>query len=329
MELPFPTEGEGLLLHHWDTDGMSSAALLLQAMESTEVETFTPSIGNYLIDEKDQKKIRKINPDFVIVVDMALPKDSIDFLKDFGSVFIFDHHLQDKHDVRLHHNPVIDGATPKEYPSATWVMTDYLDRKPDLLTILGAFGDREEKLKDNDVAMETVDKVLEELDSDFEEVLKCVELLDSNYKIGEREKVTRMPRFLSGVEKPEGILSREDLQENKEKLKKAIEDEVEGSLNEVKEDVLHKEMDSPYNIISTVARRLAWAREDKIVIASNCNYDPDDCQIYIRGPIENSEAIIQEMKDRGYSAGGKSDVVGMVVPQEDKEEVLEDLIEML
>ncbi|MBS3790978.1 MAG: hypothetical protein KGY66_08720, partial [Candidatus Thermoplasmatota archaeon] len=110
-----------LLFHHWDTDGITSAALALQDLEETDadIKTFTPSIGNYLIDEDDKEKIEDIDPDQTIVVDMALPEDSIQFLKGFGKVQIFDHHLQDKHKVELHQNPIIEGRSPKEYPSAT------------------------------------------------------------------------------------------------------------------------------------------------------------------------------------------------------------------
>ncbi|MEF8874648.1 MAG: hypothetical protein V5A88_08285 [Candidatus Thermoplasmatota archaeon] len=320
-----------LLFHHWDTDGVSSAALLLESLEgkNVEIETFTPSIGNYLIDEEDRKKIEKIDPDEVVVADMALPEDSGEFLKGFGEVKIFDHHLQDEHDVELHHNPIIEGASPKEYPSATWVVSDFLDREWDFLSVLGAFGDREEKLKENDLAMGTVNQVLSNLDRKFEDLLECAELIDTLYKIGDREAVTETPWFLEGVKEPREVLEREDLRENRRKLKEAVEDEVDGTLEEIKEDVLYREMCSPYNIISTVTRRLAWAREEKKVVVSNSEYQKGKSQIYIRGPLENSEALIEEMKERGYSAGGKSDVVGMVVPSNDEEEVLEDIFEML
>jgi len=324
-------ETELLLFHHWDTDGITSAALLLESLtqRNVEIETFTPSIGNYLIDKADRERIEKIDPDEVVVVDMALPEDSVSFLKEFGEVRIYDHHLQGKHDVELHQNPIIEGATPEEYPSATWVVTDHLERKFDFLSVLGAFGDREEKLKENDLAMETVEEVLSKLNSGFEDLLECAELIDTLYKIGDREAVTEMPWFLRGVKGPSEILDREDLQENKLNLKEAIEREVDGTLDEIKEGVLYREMSSPYNIISTVTRRLAWAREDKIVVVSNSEYQKGKCQIYIRGPLENSEAVIEEMKDRGYSAGGKSDVVGMVVPEKNEEEVLEDLFDMI
>jgi len=318
-----------LLFHHWDTDGIASAALLLESFERRDVRTFTPSIGNYLIDEEDRKKIATIDPDEIFVVDMALPEDSVEFLKGFGEVKIFDHHLQDEQDVELHHNPIIEGASPKEYPSATWVVSDFLGREFDFLSVIGAFGDREEKLKENERAMETVNRVLSELHRGFEDLLGCAELIDTLYKIGDREAVTEMPAFLEGVKEPGEVLEREDLQENKRKLKEAVEDEVEGTLEKVKEDVLYREMSSPYNIISTVTRRLAWSRKDKKVVVSNSEYQKGKCQIYIRGPLDNSEAMIEEMKERGYSAGGKSDVVGMVVPESDEEEVIEDVFEML
>ena len=320
-----------LLIHHWDTDGIASAALMLESLEerAVEIETFTPTIGNYLIDSADRQRIEKIDPAEIVVVDMALPADSVKFLSGFGPVKIFDHHLQEKHDVELHHNPVIEGASPEEYPSATWVITDFLDRKFDFLSVLGAFGDREEKLRENDLAMETVREVLSELDREFDDMLDCVELIDTLYKIGDREAVTEMPRFLVGVEEPREVLEREDLRGNWRKLREAIEKEVEGDLKKVEEDVLYREMSSPYNIISTVTRRLAWSKEDKKVVVSNSEYQSGKCQIYIRGPLDDSEAVIEEMKSRGYSAGGKSDVVGIVIPEEEKEEVLEDLFDMI
>jgi len=318
-----------LLFHHWDTDGIASAALVLRELRSENIKTFTPAIGNYMIDEKDRKRIKTIDPSEIIIVDMALPKDSIDFLKKFGKVRIFDHHIQKKHDVELHVNPIIEGASPSEYPSATWVITDHFHRRPDLLTLLGAFGDREEKLKENEAAMKTVGEVLSELGSEFDQVLKCAERIDTLYKTGDRDRITEMPFHLKDIEEPIDILGIEDLKKNEQDLKKAISEEVDGPLEEIDEDILHREMSSPYNIISTVTRRIAWSREDKKVVVSNSGFQPENCQIYIRGPLDNSKAIIEDMKKRGYSAGGKSDVVGMVIPEEDKEEVLQDIFKIL
>ncbi len=317
---------DGLLLHHWDTDGMVSAALVLNELdEVADLTKITPSIGNYLLNDEDRKKIENIDPEFTIVVDMALPKDSVSFLKKFGDVFIFDHHLQDRHDVVVHHNPIIDGESPKRYPSASWVINEYIGNEPSLLSILGAFGDREQKLKENPYAMETIDTVLNKLDAKFDEVLKCAYYLDSNYKVGDREAVTRSPDILKGVEYPSQILEREDLKENYDNLNKAIKEEASGELETVKTNVFYREMESPYNIISTVTRKLAWSREGDIIIVANSEYKEGETQIYIRGPIPDSEKIIQMVKEEGYSAGGKSDVVGMVIPTEEKNRLMDEI----
>ncbi|MFO7990709.1 MAG: single-stranded DNA-specific exonuclease [Thermoplasmata archaeon] len=317
---------DGLLLHHWDTDGMVSAALILKELENhAEFTKFTPSIGNYLLNDEDRKKIEDIDPEFTIVVDMALPEDSINFLKKFGEVFIFDHHLQERHDVVIHHNPIINGESPKSYPSASWVINEYIGDEPSLLSILGAFGDREQKLKENPYAMDTINGVLEKLDARFDEVLRCAYYLDSNYKVGDRKAVTDSPDFLKDVDYPSQILGREDLKENYEDLNKAIEEESSGELEKVKDNVFYREMESPYNIISTVTRKLAWSRDGNIIIVANSEYKEGETQVYIRGPIPDSEKIIQMVKKDGYSAGGKSDVVGMVIPTEEKNRLMDEI----
>ncbi len=327
-DLPGEEEGPILLFHHWDTDGISAAALILREIEA-ETELFTPTIGNYYIDEKNKEEIKEKKFEATIVVDMALPPESIQFLKRFGPVYIFDHHLQDKHDVTIHHNPVIDGGSPKDWPSASWVVNEYLNNEPTFLAFLGAFGDREEKLKENDSFYPKVKEFLESSGQEFDSFLQAVYYLDSNYKMGDRKAVSQEARFLKDAQSLQDVLDRDDLKENYHKIQDAIEDEVEGEKRALKEDVMYREMESPYNIISTVTRRLAWSNDEKIVIVSNCEYMENDCQMYIRGPIPDSEKIIQYLTGKGHSAGGKSDVVGMVIPQDEKEEILDKILDML
>ncbi|MFO8108907.1 MAG: hypothetical protein R6U17_00040 [Thermoplasmata archaeon] len=319
----------GLLFHHWDADGISSAAILLRHLEGNYT-TFTPKIGNYYINDEDQEKIRSLNPGNTLVVDMALPKDSIDFLKTLGEVHIFDHHLQEKHDVALHHNPIIAGESTKKYPSTTWVITEYLDLDPDLLTVLGAFGDRETKLKDNPHAMRVIEPLLRSFGVSFDDLLKTVYMIDTLHKRGDRKGITEFPWFLMEVQHPEEILHREDLTEYLKLLEKRIEEESKRKLDKLKDGVYHLEMDSPYNIISTVTRRIAWNRsEEDITVVTNSSFQPGETQIYIRGPIPDSKSIIEFARSQGYSAGGKSDVVGMVVPTDGKERMMDAILEKL
>ncbi len=319
----------GIIIHHWDTDGMCSAALILRELEGkTTITTFTPTIGNYHLNHEDRDHIKKHATDFIIVADMALPGDSIDFLKSLGKVYIFDHHLQDRYDIHLHQNPVIDGESPERYPSASWVVGEYLGSTPDLLFVLGAIGDRERKLLDNEYIMKTVNKVMGTLQTDFHTLLEVIALLDSSYKLGMKQEVERTPWFLMNVQEPHGILNRRDLKDNIVVLNSAIEREVKGGRTEIKPGVLYQEMDSPYNIISTVTRKIAWANENKIAFVVNERFMEGSIQIYIRGSMKDPRSMIESARDRGYSAGGKNDVVGMVIPKKDKK-FIKKLLEML
>ncbi len=323
------TEEPGLLLHHWDADGMSSAAILLRCLEGT-YETFTPTIGNYLLNEEDKEEIRKLDPDHTIVADMALPKDSIEFLKGFGGVHIFDHHIQERHDVEMHHNPIISGKTPKEYPSCSWVVTEYLELEPDILTILGAFGDRETKLKENERAMNVIQPLMDSFKVGFDDMLRCVHMMDTLHKLGDRKSIREFPWFLMDVTHPNEILSRKDLKENLEKLEETIERLSKRELTRSKENLYRLRLKTPYNIISTVTRKISWSRsDDDIVMVTNPSFHPGETQVYIRGAIPNSKEIIEYVRNKGHSAGGKEDVVGMVIPTEQEDEILDEVIKKL
>ncbi len=68
-------QGKGLLIHHWDTDGICSIRLLVEHLSDKSIINKTPVLGNYFLTEKELEDYSKY--DFVIVVDMSLPEDNI------------------------------------------------------------------------------------------------------------------------------------------------------------------------------------------------------------------------------------------------------------
>ena len=84
-------KGKGILIHHWDTDGICSASLLLEQLSNKNVINKTPELGNYYLTEEELENYSKYN--FVIVADMSLPEDNILRLAKNARVMIFDHHL--------------------------------------------------------------------------------------------------------------------------------------------------------------------------------------------------------------------------------------------
>ena len=106
--------GKGLLIHHWDTDGICSAKLLLEHLSNKAIINKTPELGNYFLADKELDE--HSNYDFIIVVDMNLPEENILRLAKNAKVIIFDHHLGKEIKQVFHHNPVIKGENPDDYP---------------------------------------------------------------------------------------------------------------------------------------------------------------------------------------------------------------------
>jgi len=141
-------QGKGLLIHHWDADGISSACLLLERLSDKNIDNRTPELGNYFLTDRELEEYSKY--DFVIVVDMSLPEDNILRLAENAKVFIFDHHLGKVIKEVYHNNPIIKGEDPDKYPSASWIVNDFLGNDVNLFSLLGVVGDHERNIKNNE-----------------------------------------------------------------------------------------------------------------------------------------------------------------------------------
>ncbi|MFP4655554.1 MAG: DHH family phosphoesterase [Methanohalobium sp.] len=329
-----PSSDNGLLIHHWDTDGICSAAILFEDLEK-EFDTHVPHIGNYFLTGYEIENISKQNYDFIIIADMALPEDNILDLKEKtdAEIYIFDHHLQNniQRDGIHHHNPVSLGEPPESYPSNTWVLTRYLDREIDLFSILGAVGDREKKIKDNVGIYQYIKAFLEDSDFYFEDLLRVVELIDSNYKVGDKQKVMNAVHFIKENKlHPQRILDNSDWKKNLDDLE--METERQKNMPVDYEDgIAIQEIDTRYNITSPVARNLAWNGDCRVAIVVNRGFFDDKDQLYVRagqsGPVMTS--IIDAAQEKGYSAGGKNEVAGIVLPKGDTDYFIKEVLNLL
>ena len=106
-------KGKGLLIHHWDTDGICSAKLLIEKLGEKIVANKTPILGNYYLTEQELQQCKGF--DFIIIADMSLPEENIKHLAKESEIFIFDHHLGKEIKEIFHHNPVIKGADPESF----------------------------------------------------------------------------------------------------------------------------------------------------------------------------------------------------------------------
>lgn len=318
-------DGRVLLIHHWDTDGLCSAALLLDYFGRDDVDTWTPLLGTFYLLPEHVEMAQGY--DHVVACDMALPADNIKAIAEKTRVTVIDHHHQDPIEEIEHINPVAYGASGKEYPSNTWVIKEHLGLPLSLKIILGYIGDREQKIMNNPPFWKQTQEYLEGEGGTFDDLLELVYRIDSSYKVGEREAVMLAPQQLREYETREDILANKEWAKNLRKLEEKLE-KVLSEPPEVVDGVQIKRLDTPYAIISQVTRKLAWGTgKDTVVV--NTGFFSDQDQLYSRSNIVDMHSLIERAKKYGYNAGGKKDVIGAIIPKTDTERFLAETIEYI
>ncbi|WP_423792420.1 DHH family phosphoesterase [Methanocaldococcus indicus] len=301
-----------LIIHHWDTDGITSAALTVKALNLEDFVNVTPPIGEFRFDKRIWEWIEKSEK--IYVLDLNLPNEVENIKKE--TIFI-DHHIQKKienpHVKQI--NPVLIG---KDYPSASFVVSEYFSFW-NYLSALGAVGDIGERAYNIPKILE----LLKEKNLSKEETLKLVQLIDSNYIIMDRKSVENAVKVVLELE-PKEILEYEKWNKNLEKINDAIENAI--SNIKVKEGFAFIEFESKFNIISKVARKVVWEMSYDGAIVVNKGFH-GKAQIYFRispnleNDIKISE-IIQTLKSKGFNVGGKNDVLGCICNKDSINEVL-------
>ena len=316
--------GKGILIHHWDTDGICSAKLLLERLSGKDIVNKTPELGNYYLTEEEVEKYSKY--DFVIVADMTLTEDNINKLAKNAQVMVFDHHLGKVYENAFHHNPVIKGENPDDYPSASWIINDYLGNDVNLFAILGIIGDHEQKIKNNERFTKIIDEFCEKNNLTFEDLHNMVYLLDTNYKIGEKEAVEQAPHQLLKIQNAEEISSNPTWNQNLNNINSEM-SKILGAPGEEINGIIIKKINTPYNIISTITRRVSWD-SGKNTVVINAGFFDDRDQIYMRSK-KDAAPMIQRGKQLGFRCGGKKEVLGAIVPKDKSVSFVEEILEFL
>ncbi len=257
---------------------------------------------------------------------MSLPEDNILKLAKKSEVLIFDHHLGKEIKQVFHHNPIIKGENPDKHPSASWIINTFLNNPINIYAILGIIGDHEQKIKNNIFFFKKITDFCKDNNLTFDDLLKIVYLLDTNYKIGDKKAVEEAPRKLLTMNSPDDILNNEKWNENLEKLNQEIQKILDQPQEEIK-DVIFKKINTPYNIISTITRKIAW-ETGKNTLVINTGFFPKEDQIYMRCK-KNAEPMIKRGKELGFKCGGKKEVLGAIVPKEKTDDFVIELIDFL
>jgi hypothetical protein len=257
---------------------------------------------------------------------MSLPEENILKLAEKSKVFIFDHHLGKEIKSVYHNNPIIKGENPDEYPSASWIVNDFLGNQINLYSLLGIVGDHEQKIKNNKKFYDIIIEFCKNKNLSFDELLRICYLIDSSYKIGNKKSVEETPHILLSYTSADEILNNPIWNENYNNLNNEISKQLENIVEEI-EGIIFKKIDTSYNIISTVTRKIAW-ESGKNTMVLNTGFFKDKDQLYVRS-LKNIESMIERGRSLGYKCGGKKEVLGVILPKEKTESFVTEILEFL
>lgn len=291
-----------LIVHHWDTDGVTSSALLVRALSLGEFTNMTAQIGEFRFDERIWEAVEKAERLYVLDFNVPGEVEKVNVL----TLFI-DHHTQPRIENSLVEqiNPSLDG---EYHPSCSLVVSEHFGIW-NAWSVLGVVGDVGERAFE----LEKVRKLLEREGISREEALRLVELIDSNYIAMDREAVEKAVGVLLS-HPPRELLEYEPWVKKAEAIREAIEGAV--SNPEERNGFAIAHFESPFNIISKVARKLVWELGYRGAVVINGNFHGKG-QVYFRISEKEAERIkvakvIERVRALGANAGGKREVLGCV-----------------
>lgn len=315
--------GRIAIVHHWDCDGVSSAAILSKILRGFEKLFVVPKIGFYSAEAVDTSIIKQYNPGALIILDYGISLAEIKKLEGRveARVYVIDHHVSD---VRggFYCNPVANGFPGQEYPSTTWVIYKYLKpRGMEDLVSLGVIGDLGRSLERHWIK-QWVLKVASEHGLGLNDLFRATENIDSCYKLLDRKCIDHARRVLE-EEGVKNIIDDKVLEEKKSKVEREVLKILE-NISPVEEHGIIRiySMEKNLYITSSIGRELAYRSQDKIVILRhkipllNIEY------LYVRSHAYSLRTVLEELKKHRIDVGGKDRVFVVTCMKSCPEEII-------
>ncbi len=296
-----------IVVHHWDADGISSAAIVMK--EKGRLPAFTPPIGEFKFDPRIESGVYSSKLSYFI--DLNMPEAVVDLANRgiISKAIFIDHHIQKpiKHEKIEYYN--------KPYPSASFLVSELFNHES-YLTVLGGVGDLGEKLFEVEDFGERAERILDTEGISKKEIIKAVKLVDCNHLTLDRYGVEEAVFYLLNAE-IDDILSRDEWIEKLRDIESEVSRIVKSA--KIERGIARVEFYSPNSIISRVARELVWNKGAKACLAINRGFN-GKYQVYLRISKGNEKMknLIEKLRHIGVNAGGKAEVLGSVFEGEDK-----------
>lgn len=314
-----------LLVHHWDTDGLASAALILKYAQehrwTTRFELMHPQINNYFLTEKELQQIRAQKLGAIVTVDLNFPLSTIEALESVGvPVFVFDHHTQTAKINR-------PGVQDVSYPGCSMLVSDYLLQPLSLTAVLGMVGDQEDRIAQYVAFYPAVEQMMKDSGLSLQEMLRITKRIDTSYVLSDTQAMHHAIDVLRND--PKTVLTDDTFLRNERtvvsELERVLTQEPESPRARVR--TLH--IESTASVISEVTRALSKRFPDDVIITDQAYVDFSNIYVRRRNAAVDVSYIATEARNRGYNSGGKAEVTGIILPKEQLDAMRQWIIESL
>lgn len=310
---------------------MASAALLLRMLQNRVVGFSPPVIGFY---SSDSIRLPENEYEALVVVDYGIDGSDYDRLRsrlEHRELLVFDHHrVKPPISTMYYCNPVAYGSSEHECPSTSLLLYTLLGEPSEdeyrILAALGTVGDLASFIDSSrpHPGLETAKKLLAGTGLDLKALRKIVELVDSCYRILDRECILKTIRAASENPKElrEAAWLREAYMRAEHLLQEAL-DSVEETYNNGLVKVYKLTIDA--HVTSYVGRKLSAKNPEKVVVL--VHYMPSQKRgfVYVRSIVHRLDHVLDALKNKGVRVGGKTNV--LVVEYADHEE--ENLVKII
>lgn len=314
-----------IILHHWDTDGLVCAGMFMDYMDKAapdvEIVLMNPTINNYFLVESEYEWIAEQNADVLLTTDINFPVDVIDRLDEIvPEVFVFDHHTQTANIDR-------PGVQNVEYPGCTMLVSQYLGRKDDMVSVSGAIGDQEDKIIEHDW-WPRIEAVLEKEGIMFNDALTMTKRIDTSYIVGTEEDL----HYAIDVIRKDITLALSDDRffENEQRIMAEFDREAtQKEMEQIADNILFQVIESEMSLISEITRARAKAHPDKLIVTQQSWGEMSSFYVRHRELDIDLSMIVDMAREQGYNAGGKPEVAGVVIPTADLDAFREEVFAAL
>ena len=321
-----PRSGDILLIHHWDTDGVSSAALISEFLSrhgDYRIGYCVPEVGTYRINPGMNIEIPDKDYAAVFMADYSVPDRDMNELSRYvqAPLFVFDHHERREFSGPgiTYLNPVSEGEKGRDWPSCSWVVKKKLGLGVSDLAVLGVAGDFAENfIRGATGNFPEISEYLNSKSRGFDEYVTAKDYVDAHFKLNDRAALENLAHVLLELKGDPGLIIR-----NQEWGEKVImlRKEVDHFLNQPPDEILSgrlelRKISTNKSIISEISKKTAERTTHEYVMVIDYGFFDETAQVCVRRSVHSDlpTAPFREIASSlGGKAGGKEEVSGMLI----------------